>query len=515
MAETAVAPVASNTRNGRGVSWRYQETLDLLEIWGESKIQEQLRSSHRNIYFFQYIAGEMAARGHERTALECRNKTKVMRLEYKRVVDHNSRSGNTRATCPFFSELHRILRGDASVTPKRVGRRHLSAAQLLLPSPEDLGAGLSAVNAEDHVDERAGFSEEILPAEDPAGEQLPPGGTPSPLPNAEHNSADGGGASGGQTDDDRPGPSDPCAKVGPAIANPMATLSPSARLGWHKGRRQRGERTETLLLQLVEQNRREQEQMTEERAVARSLLAALDKEREQERQERERDRQERERDRQERHQERAEERARAQESNRLFRESMLANTELLRALVARIGPLSETLVSSQGASYGSPQPQRERRSRRKKVKPSSADCYGGEDGDVGRDSQLQLSRPPEGGVVPVPSSAYAEPLDGTQAGPALRADESCSSPVIPQLLHPPLEPSLEPPISSSDSLQGDSSDAETFTDCPEEGPAASRPPASAPVSPLLATPEMLLYSKEEHFLETEGTRRHLPREEGV
>nr|XP_034962970.1 uncharacterized protein LOC118080993 [Zootoca vivipara] len=123
----------SNGRKGRGVSWRLQETLNLLEIWGEQKIQDQLRNSHQNIDFFEYIAQKMATRGHRRTALECRSKTKVMRLEYKRVIDHNSKAGSSKVTCPFYEQLHHILQGNASMKPSRVGR---TLSFHLVPQPE-------------------------------------------------------------------------------------------------------------------------------------------------------------------------------------------------------------------------------------------------------------------------------------------------------------------------------------------------------------------------------------------
>ncbi|XP_060093767.1 zinc finger and SCAN domain-containing protein 29-like [Heteronotia binoei] len=113
---------ASKPSGVRGVSWRRDETLDLLALWGEQNVQEALRSCHRNIDSFEMISKEMAKRGHSRTAVECRTKAKALRLEYKRVVTLNSQTGSNRATCPYFEELHRILRGDASVKPKRVPR---------------------------------------------------------------------------------------------------------------------------------------------------------------------------------------------------------------------------------------------------------------------------------------------------------------------------------------------------------------------------------------------------------
>ncbi|XP_054841833.1 zinc finger and SCAN domain-containing protein 29-like [Eublepharis macularius] len=119
---------------GRGVSWRERETLDLIDFWGEEKVQESLSMCHRNIDVFEKIAEQMAARGHKRTALECRTKTKAMRQEYKRVVAHNSKSGNAPTTCPYYAQLHRIFRGDASIRPQRVARS-LSLPRADTPRP--------------------------------------------------------------------------------------------------------------------------------------------------------------------------------------------------------------------------------------------------------------------------------------------------------------------------------------------------------------------------------------------
>ncbi|KAL8183318.1 UNVERIFIED_CONTAM: hypothetical protein K2H54_035905 [Gekko kuhli] len=69
---------------------------------------------------YEQISRGMSARGHRRSATECRNKTKAMRAEYKRVLLHNNTSGKQRITCPYYNELHNILKGDPSVKPRRV-----------------------------------------------------------------------------------------------------------------------------------------------------------------------------------------------------------------------------------------------------------------------------------------------------------------------------------------------------------------------------------------------------------
>ncbi|XP_054853125.1 uncharacterized protein LOC129341823 isoform X1 [Eublepharis macularius] len=125
--------------SGRGVSWREKETLDLIEFWGEEKVQEALLLCHRNIDVFERISEQMVARGHARTALECRTKTKALRQEYKRVAAHNGRSGNAPATCPFYAQLARIFRGDASIRPQRVARSlNLQSVSNADPLGEDL-----------------------------------------------------------------------------------------------------------------------------------------------------------------------------------------------------------------------------------------------------------------------------------------------------------------------------------------------------------------------------------------
>ncbi|XP_015261962.1 PREDICTED: uncharacterized protein LOC107106343 [Gekko japonicus] len=99
----------------RGTNWSYAEVADLLDVWGEQRIQRVLQSSHRNMDTFQVIANEMAKRGHERTAQECRTKTKTMRRDYKKAKE-NSGTGRGRAACPFYDQLEQILDSSAQAS---------------------------------------------------------------------------------------------------------------------------------------------------------------------------------------------------------------------------------------------------------------------------------------------------------------------------------------------------------------------------------------------------------------
>ncbi|XP_060094421.1 zinc finger and SCAN domain-containing protein 29-like [Heteronotia binoei] len=62
----------------------------------------------------------MVARGHGRTAVECRTKMKSLRSEYRKVVAASAKSGSDRKTCPYFDELDKILHGDVDIRPCRV-----------------------------------------------------------------------------------------------------------------------------------------------------------------------------------------------------------------------------------------------------------------------------------------------------------------------------------------------------------------------------------------------------------
>ncbi|KAL8186163.1 UNVERIFIED_CONTAM: hypothetical protein K2H54_065597 [Gekko kuhli] len=104
----------------RGASWHHRETLELLALWGEAKVQQELSSSTRNIEVYRDISSGLVAKGFRRSAEECRNKTKKLRLAFKKVVANNEQSGAALETCPFYTELSHIFGRSASVTGRRL-----------------------------------------------------------------------------------------------------------------------------------------------------------------------------------------------------------------------------------------------------------------------------------------------------------------------------------------------------------------------------------------------------------
>lgn len=99
-------------------TWSDNEVLKLLEVWGDENIQAQLDGSTRNIKVYAAIAKTLLESGGiERTPVQCREKIKKLKAEYKQIKNHNNRSGRNRKTCKFLPQLDAILGHRPSTTP--------------------------------------------------------------------------------------------------------------------------------------------------------------------------------------------------------------------------------------------------------------------------------------------------------------------------------------------------------------------------------------------------------------
>lgn len=66
-------------------TWSKEETLRLIEIWGDDRIQAQLEGTHRNKDVYTKIAREMSEAGFERTFQQCRDKLKNLRVSIENL----------------------------------------------------------------------------------------------------------------------------------------------------------------------------------------------------------------------------------------------------------------------------------------------------------------------------------------------------------------------------------------------------------------------------------------------
>ena len=97
--------------------WLDDETKTLISVWGEENVQQQLDGAVRNKTVYEQVAKKMNNYGYKRDWVQCRNKIKNLKKEYRTVKDHNNETGRGRKTCKFFEELDEILGHRPASTP--------------------------------------------------------------------------------------------------------------------------------------------------------------------------------------------------------------------------------------------------------------------------------------------------------------------------------------------------------------------------------------------------------------
>ncbi|KYO35562.1 hypothetical protein Y1Q_0004724 [Alligator mississippiensis] len=102
-----------DTSINRGPSGTQNDLKDLLNIWSEEKIIEQLESrSNKPVYTRR--AKEMKAQGHNQDWTQHQSKIKALRCVFNWAKDKNSHSGARRTIAPFYYQLSIILSKEAS-----------------------------------------------------------------------------------------------------------------------------------------------------------------------------------------------------------------------------------------------------------------------------------------------------------------------------------------------------------------------------------------------------------------
>ncbi|XP_064795650.1 uncharacterized protein zgc:113263 isoform X1 [Oncorhynchus masou masou] len=92
----------------RSVPWTDLETLTLINIWGDDKMQRELRGMHRNGHLFAVISQKMSAQGFIRTAEQCQTRVKRLKRSFRQCYENNMK-GREQVECKFYDLLERIL----------------------------------------------------------------------------------------------------------------------------------------------------------------------------------------------------------------------------------------------------------------------------------------------------------------------------------------------------------------------------------------------------------------------
>ncbi|XP_068695949.1 myb/SANT-like DNA-binding domain-containing protein 1 [Montipora foliosa] len=110
-----------SSRN-RCPNWSDAETRFLLQLWRDSFPISKRRNGAAWDSIAKKLNGVLNEQGIStfRTGTQCKAQMKSLQDEYKRVKDHNSRSGNNRETFDYFDEIDAVLGCKPNIAPKRV-----------------------------------------------------------------------------------------------------------------------------------------------------------------------------------------------------------------------------------------------------------------------------------------------------------------------------------------------------------------------------------------------------------
>ena len=86
-------------------TWSDGETFKLVELWGDEEIQALLEGCARNKHLYDKIAARMVEAGYERNGVQCRDKIKKLKGEFKKIKDNNNETGRKRKVWKFYG-LH-------------------------------------------------------------------------------------------------------------------------------------------------------------------------------------------------------------------------------------------------------------------------------------------------------------------------------------------------------------------------------------------------------------------------
>ncbi|XP_077376570.1 uncharacterized protein LOC144018206 [Festucalex cinctus] len=114
--------------------WTDEEVQALLSIYGDEETQRHFESATRNDKVYQLITAKLAELSIFHTQKQVREKLKKLKQDYKKLKDHNNRSGNDRKINKWYERLDVILGHRMGCT---TGKTKYSAIAMLEAMCED------------------------------------------------------------------------------------------------------------------------------------------------------------------------------------------------------------------------------------------------------------------------------------------------------------------------------------------------------------------------------------------
>ena len=90
-------------------TWSDTEVINLIELWGDEGIQQQLEGAKRNKHVYDKLAKELQKKGIDKTAEQCRAKMKKLKVDYRKVKDKHNKTGESRSNWKFFDTMDAVL----------------------------------------------------------------------------------------------------------------------------------------------------------------------------------------------------------------------------------------------------------------------------------------------------------------------------------------------------------------------------------------------------------------------
>ena len=90
-------------------SWTDTEVYRLIDLWSDSDIQSQLEGCKKNRDIYEKYRKKLHDAGFNRNAVQCRDKIKKLKGEYRKIKDHNNETGNNRKQWRFYDAMNKVL----------------------------------------------------------------------------------------------------------------------------------------------------------------------------------------------------------------------------------------------------------------------------------------------------------------------------------------------------------------------------------------------------------------------
>ena len=97
------------------MAWKDDEISALISIWGDDIVQAQLEGCKRNKLVYEKVSESMKKVGFERSAVQCREKAKKVKSEYRKIKDKHRVTGTGRKKWKHYEALDAVL-GDRPTT---------------------------------------------------------------------------------------------------------------------------------------------------------------------------------------------------------------------------------------------------------------------------------------------------------------------------------------------------------------------------------------------------------------